>query len=330
MKTFYFFQTDLSISKPNFMVCFYSGGTFSLESFCNEVVTQFQSSIFTREIVFITPAFNKVEITDKLLSLEAQVMIKDRINSFQELDFHTCFITRNGGYEKSVFNEDKELLTNSEIEELVEFGLFNVITARKLIVEAYSNIHFIKPSGKHTSRFIDVKNLLESSAEITFIATCLLKLLPEKLSKIYVDTSGIYPLAFELSNITRSFDNSTEIISIDSFGSYGGMEQYNFSSDASTLLLISASTSNDLFEKLKLNSSLEQASIVSVVMTQVNDSKQKVLIEFSKYSAQFCKSYFRHFHSYVESECPMCLKEHSIPIALDKSRFIFDAPRTDT
>jgi hypothetical protein len=65
-------------------------------------------------------------------------------------------------------------------------------------------------------------------------------------------------------------------------------------------------------------------------MTQVNDSDQKVLVEFELYKDKFCKSYFQHFDSYVESKCPMCLKEHSVPIALDKSRFIFDAPRTES
>ncbi|WP_268809815.1 hypothetical protein, partial [Vibrio parahaemolyticus] len=169
-----------------------------------------------------------------------------------------------------------------------------------------------------------------SSAEIAFIAASLLKLTPVNVNKIYVDTSGIFPLAYELSNLIGTFEKNSERISIDSFGSYGGIEEYEFSSDANTLVLISASTSNNLFEKLKRNSSLEQASVVSVIMTQVNDDEQKVLVEFDQYKNKFCENYFRHFESYDENECPMCLKEHSIPIALDKSRFVFEAPRTES
>jgi len=330
MKNFYFYQTDIISEKTNFMVCFYSGGTFCLETFYNEVENQFKTCIFTRDIVFITPEFNKNDISEKLLQTESQSIMKDRINSLQELNFHACFIKRNGEFELSVFNNDKEKLTNTEMSKLIEFGLYNIITSRHLIIEAHSNIHFIKPSGKHTSKFIDVKNLLESSVEITFMATCLLKLLPEKINKIYVDTSGIYSLAYELGNIIRAFDRSSEIFSIDSFGSYGGIDEYDFSSDANTLVLISASTSNNMFEKLKKNLSLEQASVVSVIMTQVSDNKQKVLIKFQKYKDKFCKDYFQHFESYNENECPMCLEEHSIPIALNKSRFVFDAPRSET
>ncbi|ENM5875051.1 hypothetical protein NTE03_002966 [Vibrio mimicus] len=329
MKNFYFYKADLISDKPNVMVCFYAGGKLNFEAFCNEVVTQFNSSIFTRDIVLIAPEFNKEDISSKLLNDGAQSKIKDRINSFQELYFHTCFIKRNGDFDISIFNENKLPLSNENVQDLIEFGIYNIITSRNLIIEAHSNIHFIKPSGKHSNKFIDVKNLLESSAEITFIAATLLKLSPANVNKIYVDTSGIFPLAYALSNLIRAFDSSADLISIDSFGSYGGLEGYEFSSDENTLVIISASTSNNLFERLKKNSSLEKASLVSVIMTQVNDTDQKVLVEFDKYKVKFCESYFKHFESYDENECPMCLKEHSIPIALDKSRFVFEAPRTE-
>lgn len=312
------------------MVCFYAGGSFNFEAFCDEVVSQFKSSIFIRDIVFIAPDFNKEDVSSQLLNDTSQLKLKDRINSFQELDFHTCFIKRSGECEISIFNETKSPLSNSNVERIIEFGIYNIITSRNLIIEAHSNIHFIKPSGKHTNKFIDVKNLLESSAEINFIAASLLKMVPTDVNKIYVDTSGIFPLAYELGNLIRAFKNTTDTILIDSFGSYGGIEEYEFSSDANTLVLISASTSNNLFEKLKKNSSLEQASLVSVIMTQVNDGNQKVLVEFEQYERKFCKSYFQHFESYDENECPMCLKEHSIPIALNKSRFVFEAPHTES
>ncbi|MEZ8457285.1 hypothetical protein [Vibrio cyclitrophicus] len=330
MINYYFYKTDLGSNLPNVMVCFYAGDTFNFEAFCDDVVTQFKSSIFSRDIVFVTPDFNRDDITELLLKFEAQSILKDRINSFQEINFHTCFINRNGTFDISIFDDAKPPLSTDDVVQLLEFGMYNIIINRNLLIEAHSNIHFIKPSGKHTSKFIDVKNLLESSAEISFIAASLLKLTPVNVNKIYVDTSGIFPLAYELSNLIRAFEKNSDLISIDSFGSYGGIEEYEFKSDANTLVLISASTSNSLFENLKRNTSLEQASLVSVIMTQVNDHEQKVLVEFEQYKNKFCKNYFRHFESYDENECPMCLKEHSIPISLDKSRFVFEAPRTES
>lgn len=330
MKHFYFYQASLSENKANVMVCFYSGRDLCFETFCNEVLTQFKSSIFTRSLVFITPAFNKNDIDRKLFTPEAQSILKDKINSLQELDFHTCFINRKGEFELQTFNENNPILTIQEIEKILEIGLFNIITNRNLIIEAHSNIHFVKPSGKHTTKFIDVKNILESSPEISFIATNLLKLLPEKVENIYIDTSGMYSLAFELSNLIRNFDITSKLISIDSFSSYGGFEQYNFSSDIGTVVLISASTSNQLYKTLKGLVSLERASFVTVIMTQQNCESQKVLVEFEKYRRNHSATYFENFDSYSEDKCPMCLEQSSIPVVLDKSRFDFAAPRTES
>lgn len=330
MKHFYFYQASLREDKSNFMICFYSGRDLCFETFCNEVVNQFKSSIFTRSLVFITPLFNKDDINFKLLTAEAQLALKDRINSLQELDFHTCFIDHKGDFELKTFNEEKPTITPQEIEKFLEIGLFKIITNRDLIIEAHANIHFVKPSGKHTKKFIDVKNILESSPEISFIATNLLKLLPEKVNKIYIDTSGIYSLAFELSNLIQTFNANLEVISIDSFSSYGGYEKYNFSSAMGTVVLISASTSNQLYKKIKSLPALEQAAFVTIIMTQQNSESQKVLVEFEKYRHNHCPQYFEYFESYSEDKCPMCLEQYSIPVALDKSRFNFAAPRTES
>jgi len=85
------------------MVCFYAGGAFNFEAFCDEMVTQFKSSIFTRDIVFIAPEFNKQDVSSQLLNDDAQSILKERINSFQELNFHTCFIKRDGSCDISIF-----------------------------------------------------------------------------------------------------------------------------------------------------------------------------------------------------------------------------------
>lgn len=329
MKNFYFYQTSLNVQEPDIIVCFFSGRNFCFETFCNDVVKQFECSIFTTDLVFITPAFNRDDIEYKLLTSEGQLALKDRINSRQELNFHTCLIDRLGGFEIKTFDKSEPLITHDEVEKILETGLFKIITSRDLIIEAHANIHFVKPSQKHTKKFIDVKNILESSSEISFIAINLLKLLPPKVTKIYIDTSGIYALAFELDNLIRTFDNNPKIISIDSFSSYGGFDQYQFSSDENTVVLISASTSNELYKELSKLPSLDQAHFVTVIMTQQNCESLNVLIEFERYRRNHCSQYFEYFESYPEDKCPMCLEQYSIPVALDKSRFNFAAPRTE-
>jgi len=334
MKEFFFYNAELGANMPNFMVCYCSGSDFNLDKFYNNVVEQFKTAIFTKDLVIISPAFNKEEINDKLFSASTLAKLKDKINSLQVLNVHSCYIEKDGNFNiKSHFDlkrPNQLSFTSKDADNLIEHGLYNIVTKRKLVVEASPNFHFIKPSGRHTNKFISVANILESASEISFIASSLLKLLPNDVDRIYVDTSGVYSLAYELANLLDAYNKSSNIISIDSFGSYGGIEEYQFYSNEKTLILISASASNNLFKRLNSQQSLEQASLVSVVMTQTNSQNQKVLIEFKKYSDQFCSKYFEHFDSYDASSCHLCLKEHSVPVALDKSRFIFDAPRRES
>lgn len=328
MRDYYIYKMELRKNNPEFLVCFYSGLNFDYDYYLDVVSEYFHDNIFCKNILFITLELNRDEVSLSLLNEEAQNKLKDRINSFQEINFHTCFFDSKGGFKVGTFGLSNSDLKSDEIRVVMDYGLYNLIVSRDLIVEAHSNIHFVKPSGKHTTKFLDVKNILESSPETIFIATNLLKLIPDEVDKIYVDTSGIYPLAYELANILKCF-NDVKKISIDSFGSYGGIDEYNFKSDSKTLVLISASTSNGLFNKLKVNVDLMQASFVSLIMTQVNSDGHAVLIEFKRFRDNYKSSYFDHFDSYDEHECKMCHNEHSIPIALNKSKFIFETPRTD-
>ncbi len=334
MNKFYCYQAEISSREPSYLVCYCSGSEFDLTSFYNEIKIQFRSCIFTRNLLIISPSFNKEKINTKLINPQALSKLKDQINSYQNLNVHTCFIDKNGNLDiaisKNSENDQARELSKPQINKIFECGVFHILKIRNLIIEASPNFHFVKPSGKHTSKFISVSNILERSAEASFLATLILKFLPNKIEKIYVDTSGIYTLAYEVANLKKLFNGSNEIVSIDSFGSYEGLDDYQFSSDQNTLVLISASTSSDLYKNLKNNPSLEQASIVSVVMLQSNTTEQNVFINFDHYQKNHCKNYFKHFDSYKESECPMCLKEYSIPVTLEKSKFSFEAPRTET
>ena len=330
MKSFYCYPASLSSHKSNILVCFYTGRNICIKTFFSEITSHFKNLIFTKDIIFITHDFNKKIINENLLTKEVQRSLKESINSLQELYFHTCFIDSKGKFEIESYNPGGLSLNNNDLESIVEIGLVDIINKRDLVVNPSSHTHFVKPSGKHTSKFIDVKNILESSNEISFIATSLLKFLPENIDRLYIDTPGIYPLAFELVNLIKCFDESKKEILIDSFGSYGGIDDYKFSTGDNTLILISASTSNELYEDLKKHPRLHQAHFITLIMTEKKSESQKVLVEFEQYRSKHKKSCFDKFFSYREDECPMCLGEWSIPLQLDKSRFHVSPPRTES
>jgi len=194
-------------------------------------------------------------------------------------------------------------------------------------MESAENYHFVKPSGKHTNKFIKASNVIQRSAEISFLAINLLKYSKTKIDKIYTDTAGILPLAYELLSITRKFtDEPCEFI--DSFGSYGGLESYSFSGSENTLVLISASTSDDLPNRLKLKFGLTQAKIISI-FSSTAQSTFPALVNFVKFHAQYKNDIFSNFMSSSEHECEMCIYEKSIPLSLSNSQFVFEAPKSE-
>jgi hypothetical protein len=326
MKELFFYNVTLTKGQPDLMVCFYSGQELNIETFYNEVKVQFGKAPFIEDLLLITPSFNENDIKTKLLNDKAQKTLKDRINTKQELLFHTCFVGRSGNFDIQVFDDVKPSLTDLIIDGIFEVGLYNISKDRNLVIEASANTHFIKPSGKHTSKFIDVKNILESGVEISFIATAMLKLLPKNINHIYVDTAGIYSIAYEIVKLLNKFDGNSHI-PVDSFSSYEGVDEYSFHADDHNLILISASTSNSLYRDLTSNPALTKAKIVTVVTSQDNED-HKALIKFKTFK-KYCKNYFEDFKSHNENECPMCLKENSVALALNKSTFVFEPPRIE-
>lgn len=326
MKQYYFYNVNLKKDNPDLMVCFYSGQILNIEVFYNEVKIQFGKTPLIGNLLLITPSFNEDDIKAKLLTDKAQSTLKDRINSKQELIFHTCFVDRAGNFEIQMFDCVQPALATTNINTIIEVGLLEIVKSRNLVIEASANTHFIKPSGKHTSKFIDVKNILETGIEISFIATAMLKLLPENINYLYIDTAGIYPLAYEIVKILKQFDGDIDI-SIDSFSSYENVNAYEFHANDNNLVLISASTSNSLYKQLSAIPTLTNSNMVTVVTTH-HSQDHAALIEFPKFK-KYCKKYFEDFESHDENECPLCLKENSVALALNKSTFVFEPPRIE-
>lgn len=331
MNKYYFYKTK--IKSKNALVCYYSGHDFDGQDLAVEVSSEFKSLLFVQNLILITPKFNSEKINKYLEDKNSVEGLKDKINTFQSLHIHCIYVDRNGEMTFKL-TEDKhankvKALNKKEAESVLSDGLYELCKRRALVQSSPDNYHYVKPSGRHTQKFIQLSNILESTAETSFIAIHLLKYAPKGINKIYVDTSAIYPLAYELSNLICSFRMSHPTVEIDAYGSYGGIDEYDFSSDEKTLIIISATTSNGLYEKMKMDGRLETASVVSVVSAVNGSDELKVVMKFNTFLRKYVDKMFEHFSSYREDECPMCINEHSIPLFLDKKRFIFNEPKLE-
>ncbi|MDO6719862.1 hypothetical protein Q4575_10640 [Psychrosphaera sp. 1_MG-2023] len=333
MNSFYLYKTNVSSQHQNVLVCYVASLGFDFHKFSEVIKRAVQDSPFSRELVIISAEYNKAEIDDKLINKsEAIVKLKNNINNYQILNIHLGLIGRDG---EVLFNENIDPLCGTKFSlkqyfpKLIEQGFINIIKNRNLVMESSANYHFVKPSGKHTNRFIKASNVMEKGAEISFIAINLLLLVKNKIDKIFTDTAGIFPVAYELLTILRRFGSDECCGFIDSFGGYKGLNEYRFSGSENSLVLISASTSDDLANELRNKVGLKQAKILSLFSSNADADKDSTLVSFKHYFDQTGDDIFTDFTSHHGHSCELCIYEKSIPLSLSNSQFVFEAPKTE-
>ncbi|PYY69741.1 hypothetical protein CRX42_15020 [Pseudomonas jessenii] len=330
MNSFYIYRADIP-AHQNILVCFIASHGFDLVKFKAAIKNAFDGSPFSRELVLISADFNRKEILESLIDQPSEIKkLKQSINNYQTLNLHLALIHSNGtpSFQEKIEDEGNlQFSLAKNFDKLVDHGLIDILSKNNLVMESSPNYHFVKPSGKHSRKFMKASNVMQRSAEISFLAVNLLKHVNLKIDKIYTDTAGIFPLAYELISIKRRFsDDLCEFI--DSFGTYKGLESYTFAGTENTLVLISASTSDDLFNKLKIKSGLEQAKIVSLFGSNPN-SISTTFVNLTEFYSKYKLDLFANFTSSSEHECEMCIYEKSIPLSLSNSQFVFEAPKSE-
>ena len=330
MNSFYTYKADVG-ERRNILVCYVASLGFDVVQFGGMIKAAFDGSPFSKQVVIISAEYNRKAILEKLLrSPEEVARLKRSINNYQTIDFYLASIKMDGvvQYDENIQSGDVEKFDiKTSFNKILDVGLVDIISRNDLVMESSPSYHFVKPSGKHTNRFIKASNVMQKSAEISFFAINLLKHVKGSIDRVYTDTAGIFPLAYELVSISRRFGKETCEF-IDSFGSYKGVDSYTFTGSADTLVLISASTSDDLSRKLKTKVGLAQAKIVAVFSSSA-DTSYPVLVDFKRFYSVYKNAIFSPISSTAEHECDLCIYERSIPLSLSNSQFVFEAPKAE-
>lgn len=161
------------------------------------------------------------------------------------------------------FNSKRDLIPlnskkiSAELENrIINEGLQNIFINRGGFIESKGAHHFVFPSGKHCNKFLRTGNILLHSSEIYFISFCILKHYDSKKhNQIYCDTSSINTIAFALIDLKRRLigNSSFKTIPIESFSSYTGLQSSKKIHNPNAIILVSASTSGNILDKIKKN-----------------------------------------------------------------------------
>lgn len=144
-----------------------------------------------------------------------------------------------------------DLSSGISLIEVIRRGVTAIFRDRGGFVESTASYHFLNPSGRHTSRFIRLSNLLVYYSEISFIALALLGSIPKDARLVYIDTPSLFTVIAAMNEHRRALDPRLSPLVADSFRSYEEVDSYDFTGVTTATAIISASSSGTLAKRIE-------------------------------------------------------------------------------
>lgn len=165
----------------------------------------------------------------------------------------------------------------------LQCGLTSIFRPDVVVVSAPAGYAFRKPSTDRSTYFIRAELALSTSAAVSFVAFgVLLRLVrdygkvPEKLRLLLVDTMNVAATAFALRELL-SFAGAKVIPQIESFHSYGGIEEVSSPLPGTSLCIVSASSTMNLHRKWTRTKSLSNRDAVTLVTFEDAEGSEHAL-----------------------------------------------------
>ncbi|MEY2859569.1 MAG: hypothetical protein RL392_27 [Pseudomonadota bacterium] len=165
----------------------------------------------------------------------------------------------------------------------VRAGLATVFDPKVVVVTAPSGYAFLKPSNERSTYFIRAELALSKSTAVTFVAFAIFQRLvrdygkvPQELRLLLVDTMNVAAIAFALREMLL-LAGVKLAPQVESFHSYGGMDQVASPLPDTSLCIVSASSSMNLHRKWTREKALSARDIVTLVTFEDAEGAQHAL-----------------------------------------------------
>lgn len=222
---------------------------------------------------------------------------------------HACLFERDGGIAE-IDAIDADLRPR-----MLRRILSEVVRSRHGVLGASGAVHYAKPSQMHTDQFIRAGNVLVSSVEVEMIAWGCLPHISDDVAFVYTDTGAINVVATAVYELLTGFNTATKF-SVDSFGSYKGLETFAGTRDGS-IWLISATTSGNLAKRIVEKQGVESQRIVSLFALRAPSETAVCHLDRDAHNPNG----FLGIQSYHPGECALC-RAGSTPLWLTDEQFL--------
>ncbi|MDI9312548.1 MAG: hypothetical protein QM535_20220 [Limnohabitans sp.] len=278
------------------------------------------------KLIVICFDFNKDEVKELFIN---DSQIYDYIPKFNpdENNIHVLSINGKGDCEAVIGEE----ISSDFLQEVYRRGMTNIFNANGGQIIAQSAHHFVFPSGKHCDRFLRTGNVLLHGSDILFIASAIVLYFKSKIiENIYCDTSSINSLAYAYINLLRDLKVLSNIVHVESFGSYELFEKSTFKAKIGSLFLISSSTSGSILKRMstegKSKIALENICVVYGLNVEQEYNK-RILCDLTFDSNKNPKGLipFTSYNVKKGKPCVLC-ENGSWPVKVEGDVFLLEKP----
>lgn len=263
-------------------------GDDQLQNAIDNLIESYNDRVPPTKVLFVCPLGMETRIQSLFAGLDSA---KDRLNSVSHILAVPYSETARVVVEQVMSIHVEEGATNWQVSDADVHGFATTAVGEILdrtatILEAPHGYLFRKPSGQEEEYFVRAGNLLRDPASLPIFSYLLLRVLPSGCSTIYIDSFTILSFALGLKSLLRYFNTygpAVALPEIESIHSYDISSTFRMPNERSYFILISASTSNGLANKLVADKEADRRRIVHLLgVASDNDELQKSSIYFRK------------------------------------------------
>lgn len=268
------------------------------------LANHFESATYPEQIWLLGTEDLKATLQDAAASAEIIDRIPAITRYYNGPNVLVATINRTGTIQ--LWEDSPGELSPQISQKLFTNGLTHIFQTHEGVLNASAGYHYVKPSSKHSDRFLRTGNVLKYGNEISFIAAALLSCLPdEPLLQIYTDTASINSVGYALAGILARLSPNTPTPAINSFGSYAGLKgAFEIEQESGSVVLISASTSGSIVNEIEESQGIHRSRQVIIYFVGAEDVSLNVLCDLTSRPGN--DGYIEPISSWTASDCPLC------------------------
>ena len=175
--------------------------------------------------------------------------------------------------------------------------------------------------------FLRASNLLDSGPEIGFLAFCCLPYVNPTVDKVYIDTPSLFTLVSRMNDLRRIFNKDP--LYVQNFQSYFGFHAIDPLSSQTSLVLISASCSGKLANRIVEECDVCSEKVVHLLFLGENCDKGKAICDLGFHASKNPDGLREHASLHTSGSCPMC-DSGSTAVSLNGDQFDFAGPKPES